>query len=233
LEFETDLLGICKGHILPEDANVVIREPYIPFIPNPWNRVLVLAESQNLSKGSDSYLRSLNALSAVDRMRRLGNIGNDVGVYPWDDGSLKIAIQAAFELNPEETAVSNAVLWSQRGSNDQNVNPDINLQDLSAEMWGQFLELLNPKLVICSGNISDRVINNVGWDGTRFKIRLPSRMAMSRMSGMFDEKDLLKRYPEVKKVVCAHPEWMGSNYARNKIFFACHVVSLTREHTAS
>ena len=226
MKFEEDLLSICKNHILPEDADAVIREPYIPFIPDPWNRVLVLAESQNLSRGSEKYIRSLNELTSTGRMKRLGCIGDDIGVYPWDDGSLKLALLAAFGCDPEQTGVSNAVLWSQRGARKENVNPDINLQDSSSDIWSEFLNILNPQLVICSGNIADRVIGNSGWDGKRIKIRLPARTAMSRVSGMFSQNDLLKRYPEVKAAAGQHPEWVEGNYSRNKIFFACHVASL-------
>ncbi len=42
---------------------------------------------------------------------------------------------------------------------------------------------------------------------------------------MYDEDDLLRRYPEVKKVLDIHPEW-GEQQRKNKVFFACHAVSL-------
>ena len=64
-------------------------------------------------------------------MKRLGHpklmkkAGDGIGVSPWDDGSLKLAIEAALDVSEEETAVSNAVLWSQRDSNPRrNATPD-------------------------------------------------------------------------------------------------------------
>ncbi len=43
---------------------------------------------------------------------------------------------------------------------------------------------------------------------------------------MFNEADLLNRYPEVKSVAKKHPEWLEGGYRLTKIFFACHAVSL-------
>ena len=82
---------MCKKHVMADSEIVVIREPYIPYIPNNWNRVLVLAESQNLSSSNEGYVQHLNSLTANERMNRLGFEGDDIGVYPWDDGSLKLA----------------------------------------------------------------------------------------------------------------------------------------------
>jgi len=233
MKYESDLLNICEKSILPETADVVIHEPYIPYIPEDWNRIIVLAESQNLSKDYHKYVSELKALTQIDRMRRLGQSTGDIGVYPWDDGSLKIALQASLNLSAESTAVSNGVLWSQRGNKSQNINPDLNLQALSSQIWAQFLTVLAPEMVICSGKVAANVIRNSGWLGKTIKLRSPSRTAMSRVSGMFDENDLLKRFPEVGSVLTKHPEWLGEKYRLNKIFFACHAVSLTRNITSA
>jgi len=45
---------------------------------------------------------------------------------------------------------------------------------------------------------------------------------------MFQTKDLLKRYPEVNRVVIENPTWV-KEYKQNKIFFACHAVSIINE----
>ncbi len=219
------LIKACKKHVIADPENVVIREPYIPYLPNNWNKVLILAESQNLSSSNKGYVQSLNSLTATERMNRLGRGGDGIGVYPWDDGSLKLAIEAAFGIVAEETAVSNAVLWSQQGHSNQNINPAHDLQSRSSELWAEMLELLKPDLVICSGNIANSVIANTRWSGNIIKLRLPSKTAMSRVSGIFDESDLLQRYPEVEAILDLHPEWASGSYRRNKIFFACHAVS--------
>ncbi len=228
-----DLIRVCKKHVLIDSKNIVIREPYIPYLPNSWNRVLVLAESQNLSSSNEGYVKYLEPLTENKRMDRLGSKGDDIGIHPWDDGSLKLAIEAAFGIAAEETAISNAVPWSQRGSSGENVSPDKDLQNHSSKLWAEMLELLDPKLVVCSGNIADSVITNTRWSGDRIKLRLPSKTAMSRVSGMFNENDLLRRYPEVKAVLDIHPDWASSNHRKNKIFFACHAVSLTGKNPIS
>ena len=64
-------------------------------------------------------------------------------------------------------------------------------------------------------------------------LRLPSPSYLSRISGLFDEQDLLARYPEVEAAVTNHPEWLAGGYKRNKILFACHAVSVTRKLRAT
>ena len=224
-----DLLALCenyeKGEIV---TKVVIEEPYIPYIPPNWNRILILAESQNLSSSYEGYVEALRKLDSKDRRKRLGlnglNSGN-VGVGPWDDGSLKLAIEAAFGVSEKETAVSNAVLWSRRDSKGNNASPNADLKKLSSALWHEMLGIFKPKWVICSGNTAEEVIKKAGWEKKIKKLRLPSQQAMSRTSGMFQEDDLLRRYPEVKKLLDIHPEWVEL-HRKNKIFFACHAVSL-------
>ena len=213
------------------DDAVVIEEPYIPYIPADWNGVLVLAESQNLSSTNHGYVEALRRLAPTGRMKRLGHpeLVDDgkVGVGPWDDGSLKLAVEAAFGARADRTGVSNAVLWSQRDPiTKANINPDTHLQRESSVIWVEMLQIIRPERVICSGNVAQRVVREGGWlDEKTAKLRLPSPSAMSRTSGMFREEDLLDRYREVARVIEAHPEWVESD-RRNKIFFACHAVSL-------
>lgn len=141
---------------------------------------------------------------------------------------VKLAIEAAFGVEAKETAVSNAVLWSQRDPDNpnKNANPDSDLQRLSSDLWREMLSILNPELVICSGKIAYDVIREAGWKEKDIKrLWSSSPTAMNRVSGMYDEDDLLRRYPEVKKVLDIHPEW-GEQQRKNKVFFACHAVSL-------
>ena len=229
---EQELLDILRTKACREmGEGIVIREPYIPYLPKGWNGMLVLAESQNLSAANEAYVDELMRLDPTGRMKRLGHPelyeGADIGVAPWDDGSLKLAVEAAFGAIAERTGVSNAVLWSQRDPNTgANSNPDAHLQELSSVLWRDMLEIIQPERVICSGNIAHRVVCNAVWTGGRIdKVRLPSPNGISRVSGMFGKTDLLKRYPEVRKVAEAHPEWLKS-HRHNKIFFACHAVSL-------
>lgn len=231
-EIKEKLLEICKNYTFEEGNNVVIREAYIPYIPDAWNGILVLAESQNLSSSSDkSYVNALRKASAEEKMTRLRGdshfgLGKGyVGIEPWDNGSLKLAIEAAFDdMDAENTAVSNSVLWSQ-ANGDKNRNPKGELQKRSQKIWDEMLTALAPKLIICSGAIAARMLEGTKWSGTPIKLRHSSPQAISRVLDMFDVEDLLSRYPEVKRVVERKPEWVES-YRRNNIFFACHAVSM-------
>ena len=220
------LIEICENYKL-EDNIAVIPEPYIPYIPENWNGILVLAESQNLSKNNQNYVDKLKAESTNERILRLNKNKNDIGVYPWDDGSLKLAIESSLKVKATETSVSNAVLWSQRSQTGANKNPSGIINKLSIEIWNEFLEILNPKIVIITGKIAKEIIDKTGWKGKKVVLRLPSRNAMSRVSGMFNKNDLLERYPEVKEVVEKNENWI-KDYTLNKIFFACHAVSLLK-----
>ncbi len=224
---QKQLIEICKNYYI-ENEIAVIAEPYIPFIPENWNGILVLAESQNLSKANQSYVKELRKDSPYDRLIRLYKNTKFIGVYPWDDGSLKLAIESALKVNANETAVSNAVLWSQRSGSGANKNPERIIQELSTEIWNEFLYILNPELVILAGKIAQEVINRTKWKGNKKALRLSSRNAMSRISGMFDKNDLLKRYPEVREVAEKNKSWI-KDYSLNKIFYACHAVSLLKK----
>lgn len=235
-----ELLDACARHTLSEQdaeeiANevdkrgrsgpIVIREAYIPYIPLQWNEngCLVLAESQNLANTND-----IQKLRILTPQRRMNRLSDGLGVGPWDDGSLPCAIEAAFHLNSCETAVSNAVPWSRTTPDGrQNLNPSRTMKDKAVRFWEDLLPLINPTHIITAGNVAEDVIKRAdpARRYCRKNIRLPSRLAMSQKSGMFDVDDLLRRYPKVQQVVQDKPEWFQT-YKRNKVFFACHVVSL-------
>ena len=134
------LLKICKKYIPSKEENVVIPEGYIPYIPEGWNKILVLAESQNLSSQKNGdYVKWLQSLTPIKRMTRLKRYTNDVGIYPWDDGSLKLSIESALKIKACHTAVSNAVLWSQRSNTGANINPSNSLMNFSGRIWKELL----------------------------------------------------------------------------------------------
>lgn len=231
---KNELTSICKNYNCNED-NVVIPEAYIPFIPENWNGILVLAESQNLSKYNSSTVLDLKNISSQERIERLYQYEGKLRIEPWDDGTLKIAVESALGVKANETAVSNAVLWSQISSKGTNVNPSGNINELSAELWKQFVEIIKPDKIITVGKIAKGVISNIQWENKEeakwtmqtFNLRSPSKMYLSRMSGMFNSDDLLRRYPEVRKVIEQYPDWLSEKgYEHNKVFYACHAVSI-------
>ena len=225
------LIEICRNHLPQNNIDVVIREPYIPYFPINWNEILMLAESQNLSNTNLQYVEYLKGLSSTDRLCRLRGPIN-IGIQPWDDGSLKLAVEASFGNKAENTAVSNAILWSQVNQSGNNQSPSNDLITLSINLWNDLLPIIKPQYIITCGNYARQVIETINQKVQAswkiIQLRLPSRTAMSRISNMFPEKDLLYRYPEVKEVIQKHPEWLEGGYRQNKIFFACHAVSVIK-----
>ncbi len=218
-----ELSAVCARHARVESDDVVIREAYLPYVPSDWNGLLVLAEAQNLSEQNADYVERLKALDAQGRMTRL-RAGTTIGVAPWDDGSLKLALESAFSADCSQTAVSNAVPWSCRRDDGSNANPSSEMIGWAVAFWKDLLPLLRPGRIITAGKVAQTVITlaDPSSEYCRTSLRLPSPQAMSRVSGMFRKEDLLSRYPEVRRIVDQHPEW---GLSLNKVFYACHAVS--------
>lgn len=219
------LRQICEKHILSKSFGAVFVEPYYPHLPEKWNGILVLAEAQNLSDPENAYVRGLAALSPEDRIRRL-NLGDGQGVMPWHDGSLPVGLAALFPDEPMEAyAVSNAVPWSLREAPGRNANPNKALIEKARFFWADMFPVLKPKLVVASGAIARDVVSAT-YDGPVIHVRLPSPNAMARVASLFDPDDLLCRYPEVAQALDRLPWIKKVSYLHNKIFFACHVLSV-------
>lgn len=216
---------ICERHILPESLGAVFAETYYPHLPEKWNGILVLAEAQNLADSKSAYVRYLAALSPDDRIRRL-NLGDGQGVMPWRDGSLPLGLAALLPDEPMEAyAVSNAVPWSLQEAPGRNANPNKALIEKARLFWTEIFPELKPQLVVASGAIARDVVATT-FDGPVLHIRLPSPNAMARVASLFDPDDLLRRYPEVAQALDRLPWIKELSYLHNKIFFACHVLSV-------
>ncbi len=249
MSFETELLEICKKYTLPADLKdnpeyeqirdlIPIKEAYIPYIPKNWNKILVLAESQNLT--DTNYRNWLETESnPTKRMLRLGNYPSTrdshsrIGVGQWDSGWLKIAITAGLCKEIDKIAVCNAVLWSIVTSKNTNQNPTKCLIELSKKIWNEYLKVIKPKTVVTVGNIAYKVISASISDDNIIHLRLPPQ-AILRVSNMFDTDDLVKRYPEVANIKHQYNDWFekdnsNKNWVPHKIFFGCHAVSKCTE----
>jgi hypothetical protein len=229
------LLKVCKNHCYRNAENVIVPEPYWPYVPENWNGILVLAESQ--SSVCPEYWEWVKKEPTEERMQRLGKNPKEpkeIGIGPWDDRTIKLALQAIFEgANPklklEEVAVSNAVPWTRKGTG-KNLNPDEQMQAKAAEFWKAIFDVWQPdiKALVILGNIAKRVMASAGvlsdskYKEKWLKLRLPSPNAINRVSGMFCCDDLEIRFSEVKKA----RECLGMGQNPRQIFFACHAVSL-------
>jgi len=226
------MVSVCLRHTIPADGpQVVIREPYLPRVPVDWDGTLVLAEAQNLAPGSGPYVDRLRAQTPEGRAWRLqdGYEQGIVGVAPWDDSSLKLAVEAAFDADPSVVAVSNAVPWSQVSETGTNANPEDALLQLSIRFWEDLLPLLCPQHIVTAGSIARKVIAGVSpeaWHGPLTALCLPSRRYLSQLVRLFGHDDLLARFPEVRAVVDRRPEYAALPYPKNRVLFACHAVSV-------
>ena len=233
---KNELARLWEYFILDAPAEVVIAEPYVPYIPQNWNRVLVLAEAQNLSRRNQKYVDDLMRLSSKERIHRLGHWSGFVGVAPWDDGTLKLAVAASLGIEPDHTAVSNAVLWSSRVARGRNENPGKKLQARSVELWTRMLEVMKPRLVVTTGAVARYVISTVLRHTTvkpdHVVWALASPRVLMPMTSMISASELRKRFPEVDAVIRSQPSWLKDNDAR-KILYACLAVMATRRSTES
>lgn len=223
------LLSICRSAILKTTTEETLPEPYVPFVPDDWNGGLVLAEAQNHGAKSREYLEWLRGLSSKDRMLRLYKHGDKLGCQPWDDGSLKFALACVSDSAPERWAVGNAVLWSRVHDSGRNDNPSERMTENSVRLWMEYLKVLKPNVVVTAGKVASTVMDKAGCQGVRLSLLLPSPMNLRRMSRLFDTEDLLARYPEVKRALKNHENLICGVDRHNKIFFACHAVSIARK----
>lgn len=224
-------MGLPTGD--DEKTIPTVPEPYVPYIPSKWNGTLVLAEAQNHSKGS-TYTEWLRSLSSEARMQRLGR-GNRIGVRPWDDGSLKLAVEVAFGIEADRTGVSNGVLWSLVDDKGNNRNPTLELIRKSQAVWTEMLGVLKPECIVAAGSVARRVVEAALKGGRQEAIMnawpLPSPRVLSPISGTLDEKEWLRRFPEVAHGIAKRPDWVDGPLRKNRILYACLAVARSKSRS--
>ena len=230
------LSDICRQHVLPlaydaRPCRVVVPQPYFPFVPKNWNGVLVLAEAQNLSKGNP-YVEWLESATDNERISRLGRDGR-IAIQPWEDGSLKLAVEAALEIEAARTAVSNAVPWSLIDEKGNNKNPTPDLINRSKVFWSDLFKALKPKHIVTAGAIARQVITGAIKNPDDCPLRTswphPSPRLFSPISQTINEAELLQRFPEVAKVLRQNPDLIKMR-KMNGVLFACLAVVSARRH---
>lgn len=221
-----EFLDEYKDILISEE--VVVNTPYAPFIPNKWNGTLVLAEAQNLSVKFQDYAKELNSSTFEEQIFRLKKPEN-LGVLPWDDHSLKIAVEVGLRQNYQKVAVSNACFWSQRDCEGKNKKPSKELQTLSIILWNRLFEIIKPKVILTVGVVPSSIISTTDFSARHYGLCHPSSNYLSRFSGLLSEETIIERFPEVKKIDDKYPEWMKQgSYRQNKLFYAVHALSKLR-----
>lgn len=188
--------------------------PYAPYVPNDWNKILVLAESQQLrrkNKGNILYAESLLAMDTLDQIFRLGNKkitgtteGVKLGISPWDEGYIKLAMLSAFpQYTLDQYAVSNAVPWHLDKSKEKKAQADF-LKDKSIVFWKMLLPVLKPNIVVCTGEIAKSIISRTGYcsnDGCR-KVHIRSASQLHFVvKKTYDHIGWLEQNPSIKKML--------------------------------
>ncbi|HAX62183.1 MAG TPA: hypothetical protein DCX95_06510 [Elusimicrobia bacterium] len=220
------LIKICEGEILVDCMDAIFPEPYIPYIPDKWNGVLVLAEAQNLAKSNDDYVATLKAMNTRQRIERLYyavKTENRVRIQPWDDGSLKLAVAAALTKNPEETAVSNSVMWSLRQKNGVNRNPSKYLKVKSSNIWAKLLKEIKPKIVLTAGAVARSIIQPIWPLQKQVNLRLPSPIAMGILAGQTDDCEVESVHTIIQRMMKKYP-CMFHKYSRFKELYIWHAI---------
>jgi len=211
--------------------------PYAPYIPVDWNRILVLAESQQLrgkKKGNSEYKKSLLAANNEELIFRLGNekiTGNkpetQIGITPWDEGFIKLAMLSCFpESNIEQFGVSNAVPWHLDKNNDTLA---AFLKYKSIAFWRDILPVLQPKMIICTGKIANSIITGTGYCSIKaclqFHIRSASQLHFM-VEKTYRANEWLDKNPVIKELFRKNAQLINPRKPyRYFVWYAAHAVS--------
>ena len=229
--FGDEAVNLCREFADRAPDGVIFPEPYLPYVPAKWNGVLVLAEAQNLGNPEAGHVLWLEGLPPEERIKRLyiaHSLGQDLGVGPWDNGITKLALKAMTpNLCLNKVAVSNAVPWSCRGEGVANVNPTAEMKDMAVDFWRELFAIWRPELkaLILLGKVASDVMTRTGAGDDALELRLPVPQNLYRSCGMFDQGDLLTRFPEVRRAA----DELGVTPNLSEVFFACHAVSLGKQ----
>lgn len=239
LQLRQKLVEICLRHgVYPGSTEVVVDAPYIPFIPENWNGYLVVAEAQNLDVSAYANCTNEQKICRLypgyDCVKSYAVDGPFpiLDVKPWEDGSIPLALNASHDLNPYETAVCNACLWSLR-LDGKNENPNEEMKNLSKQLWRKMWTVLGTYVqkIVCCGGVAWSIFDFVE-DDKKEKLCHPSKKLLSPISGMLKADDLFKFYPDVKRAYDELGyERYRINYKQNIIFYASHAVSWLKNNS--
>ena len=232
---------ICEKYKLSEEkitANglhkVIDEYPYAPYIPDNWNGYLVIAEAQQLkgnNEGNKKFVEELKVAAQEDLIFRLNNkkfLNSKVGITPWDEGYIKLALKSAFpDINLNQVGVANAVPWHLDKTNKEQ---DKFLCELSVKYWNEVLILLKDKGLKCIIRTGEYARTILDYDTLKkmsiqeiYKLRSASQLG--RDSYLFDPADLRKRYMEVDNAFNSDPGLYAKAIEPDLIFYAAHAVS--------
>jgi hypothetical protein len=226
------LFTVCRETPRLTEISTVVAEPYAPYVPPNWNRILVMAEAQNLA-GDTPYVQTLTGGSKEDRIRRLYKDAPALlRIGPWDDGTLKLAVTAAWpDFTCDDFALSNAVPWSQAAGN-RNLNPEEALYGPAVEFWRRLLPVMNPARIVTVGETAREIVRRTTTKIPVLRWASASPVYLNRVSWLFDPDHLCSLFDSVRKAVDANQNWV-STHRKSKIFYACHAASTVSGRVAA
>ncbi len=241
-QYKKELIEVAKRHKLnlsdfDNHPKIVICEPCMPYIPDPWNGILVLAEAQNLSETNHEYVDYLQSIKEIERILRLyKSVKTDLsqyaeGVKPWDDNYPQLALLSINQnITLSEIAVGNAVPWSAVKKN-RNLNPTDEMKEKAIDFWIDMFKawrkIQDFNCIITLGKVAQDIMEKADVGDKCFPLRLPSPH-LSLASCLFEKNDLLERYPEVCRATVQLQ--LNEKSTQNMIFFACHAVSRSKNN---
>lgn len=198
------LSELCMKYIFDEETkpvNNIINAPYIPFIPDNWdnNKILILFESQNLSKTNQAYVNHVKNLEINEQIQRLYpeygyHLKENLGITPWDKGYLDFPLKVCFpKFNFSDFAVCNAVLWSQ-AKEKTNISPTPKTKQESSKLWNEMLKFMNPDHIITVGNIASDIILRTDFKDKRLTTYFPYGRYPNFVNKHFDFSEFYIHY---------------------------------------
>ena len=224
-KLKDQLIEICESKMLDGSQGAIFPEPYIPYIPDKWNGVLVLAEAQNLAKSNDNYvatLKNYDKRKKIERLYHAVKTENRVRIQPWDDGSLQLAVEVLNE-EPDKTAVSNSVMWSLRNKNGANKTPTAELKKNSRAIWTKLLKEMNPKIILTAGAVARSVIQPIWSLEKQVNLRSSSPVAMAVLAGRTASKEVDSTRETINRLKKKYPDWF-KKHSRFKELYIWHTI---------
>lgn len=232
------LIKICKKidyqiDLKEYSLNDFDKFPYIPYIPKQWNKILVLAEAQQLRgkiKGNLTYRKRLEEASEQNQITRLGNKAitpepeKMIGIWPWDNGYIKLALLAVF---PNESigkyALSNSIPWHLNKNNNKQF---YFLRDKSIAYWGEILPILKPKAIICTGEIARKIISKTKYCCEKNKCNQYNLRSASRLHFVAKRDFDIQKYPELISIYNENRQFIiPKQPMRYYIYYMAHAKS--------
>lgn len=220
------LFGVCKRF---HNESAIVEEPYIPYFPSDWCGVLLIAESQNLSKKNAEYVSLLKGLSRLERYDRLAysvNYERLLRIQPWIDGYMPLSAAVCTNMDPSSMAVTNAIPWSWTSNSGCNLNPAREHFAKAVEFNREVLLSSKPNVVITYGSMAKEVVSSLRGDWRHVALIHPSHFGMihvrRKMTGALVQGTV------VEEAMARHSRYFSPNRTDSMRVFANYALGVSK-----